>query len=209
MIVAGSAPRLRVVLAAWLALGSIWLAQLVAPQLVGACSCIPTEPGAPIFSGEEGAVFVGTAGAEDARGRVAFAVERWYRGGSEPVVLVQSAREVFADGTSVINTCGLTFEPGVRMIMVAGWSEGVLIPGSCAPHASVDSAEGQRLVVAAVDAFGEGTTPGEPPPEVVPPDADSIDVATIAFVLVGAVLALGLVALIVAVARGGRASGSS
>jgi hypothetical protein len=209
MIIAGSAPRLRVLLAALLALGSIWLAQMVAPQLVRACSCVPTEPDAPILSGEESAVFVGTAGAEDARGRVAFTVERWYQGGSEPVVLVQSAREVFADGTSVINTCGLTFEPGVTMIMVAGWSEGVLIPGSCAPHARIDSAEGQRLMVAAVDAFGEGIAPGEPPPDVVTEDNGSIDVATIAFLLVGAVVALGVLALIVAVARGARANESS
>jgi hypothetical protein len=201
--------RLRVIVAAGLALGAIWLAQLAAPQLVGACSCMPAEPDAPIFNGQEAAVFVGTAGGEDARGRVAFAIERWYRGGSEPIVLVQSAREVLADGTSMINTCGLTFEPGVRMIMVAGWSDGVLVPGSCSPHARVDTAEGQRLVLAAVDAFGEGTPPGEPAPDIAPDDPQSFDLSTVALLLVGAAVVVSVAGVLVVALRGARARGSS
>ena len=161
---------------AWAALASLLLVsalavgELALPDSVAACSCLPQEPGAPLFSGAEEIVFVGRAGQLDARGRYDFTVERWFRGGDAAAVKVQSATEFFADGTSAENTCGLHFEPGAHVILTGSLSEGVVQPSLCSPHAPVESEEGQRLLVAAAETFGEGAAPSQAPSDEAPGD---------------------------------------
>lgn len=188
---------LRVASATVLLVGVMSAGNLSLPGTTVACSCIEPEPGAPVFTGEEDAVLMGTVGQTDGRGIYGFAVERWFHGGNEAGVRLQSAKETFPDGQSVINTCGLTFETGERLILAAGRTDATtLTPNSCSPHALVASEEGQRLVAEAVRAFGEGTAPGTPPDiqpgTDAPPDLGLVAIALVTFVVGLTVVAAGL-----------------
>ena len=158
------------------------------------CSCAAQD--GPIFDGDEAVVLVGRVGADDGRGVFDFAVERWFRGGSDAVVRLQSATTKFADGTVTLNTCGLNFESGQHLILVASGHQGVLAGSICSPSADVDSRQGQAMFAAAVTAFGPGIVPGEPPPEVSD-DAPTIDLVTIAIVAVVGLLVLVVVGVVV------------
>lgn len=192
---------LRVAVATVLLVGALSARHLSVPALTFACSCIAPQPGAPAFTGEEDAVLMGTVGAADGRGAYAFAVERWFHGGTAATVRLQSQEVTFADGQTMIDTCGLRFEAGQRLILAAGRTDATtLTPNSCAPHALVASAEGQQLLADAVRAFGEGTAPGIPPD--TDPDADAgPDLGLVAIALVTFVVGLTLAAAALAFAR--------
>ncbi len=175
---------------------------LAAPRLTLACSCMAPEPGAPIFDGNEGAVLVGRVGPEAAGGRFSFAVERWFKGGAGATVLLQSATTTFADGQTVINTCGLNLVPGSHLVLAAAIGEGFLEPGSCSPHATVESAEGQQLIAAAEQTFGGGVLVGQPPP-TDPAASPAIDMGLVAIVAVLGVLGTVVIAMVVAFGRRG------
>jgi hypothetical protein len=184
-----AATLLAAALAAW---------QLALPTSAFACSCAAGDPNAPVFTGEEHAVFIGTAGRPLPNGAYEFAVERWYRGGQAAQVQVASEREPMGDGGMAINSCGLHFEVGDRFILTAGTPiEGVYAPGLCLPHAVVATAEGARLIAAAEAAFGPGAPPGEVPPDDAPPAvgdaAFSFDLATAALVAVGVIVLLAVI----------------
>ena len=95
----------RMVLAVGLLVATLAARQLALPTSVFACSCAATDPGAPAFTGEEQAVFIGTAGQPQPDGTYRFAVERWFVGGNAAEVNVSSERGD-ADGAMAINTCG-------------------------------------------------------------------------------------------------------
>ncbi|HUG30508.1 MAG TPA: hypothetical protein VMQ65_08370 [Candidatus Limnocylindria bacterium] len=192
---------LRVASATVLLVGSLSVSQLFVPGLTVACSCIAPEPGAPAFTGDDDAVLIGTVGQADGRGSHAFAVERWFHGGNAAGVWLQSALQTFPDGQTAIDSCGLTFKVGERLILAAGRMDATTLrPGSCAPHALVASPEGQQLVAAAVRAFGEGTAPGVPPD--IDPGADAApDLGLVAIALVTFVVGLTAVAALLAFAR--------
>jgi hypothetical protein len=192
---------LRVASATVLLVGVMSAGNLSLPGLTVACTCMAPVPGAPAFSGEEDAVLVGTVGQTDGRGVYAFAVERWFHGGSAATVRLQSAMETFPDGQTAINSCGLTFEVGERLIMAAGRTDATTLrPGSCAPYARVASPQGQQLLADAVRAFGEGAAPGTPPE--IPPGADAPpDLGLVAIALVTFIVGLTAVAAGLAFAR--------
>lgn len=189
----------RVILATVFLVGALGASQLSLPGRAVACSCLPSDGGGP-FSGEEDAVLMGTVGAPDGRGVFAFTVERWFRGGDEAVVAVQSNEQTLADGSTVINTCGLSIETGQRLILAATRSGATLSPSSCFPHAVVATPEGQQLVAAAVRTFGEGTTPGPQPGTDPRPEAGP-DLGLVAIALVTFVVGLTAVAALLAFAR--------
>jgi len=182
----------RLVLAALTLNAALLAGALAAPSFVLGCSCAAPEPGAPIFSGDEEVVLVGRVGADDGRGVFAFAVERWFRGGSDAVVGLLSGTITFADGTSLTDTCGIQIKPGEHLILSAWVNEGKLAGSACSPHANVDSRDGQAMLAAAVDTFGAGVVPGEPPPEVAD-ETPAVDLALVAIVAV-----VGLLAMVVA-----------
>jgi hypothetical protein len=179
---------LRVAVATTLLVGAMSATHLSVPGRAVACSCIGPQPGAPVFTGDEDAVLIGTVGPGDGRGAYAFAVERWFKGGNAASVRVQSSMETLPDGSTAENTCGLRFEVGERLIMAAGWMNATtLLPNACAPHAAVATPEGQRLVAGASQAFGEGTVP-DPPPDLRPganagPDLGLVAIALVTFVV--------------------------
>ena len=192
---------LRVAMATTLLVGALGATQLSLPGLTFACSCIAPQPGAPVFSGEEDAVLMGTVGPGDGRGTYAFAVERWFHGGTAASVRLQSQEITFADGQTMIDTCGLRFEVGQRLILAAGGAEAtILTPNVCAPHALVATPEGQQLVADAVRAFGEGVAPrGQP--EVQPRADPGPDLGLVAIALVTFVVGLTAAAAVLAFAR--------
>jgi hypothetical protein len=112
---------------------------------------------------------------------------------------VLSERLVFADGSSAIDTCGLHFEVGDRLLLTASVDQhGRLGPGLCLPHAVVESPEGQRLLAAAQATFGEGNVPGAPSaPDEKP---NGLDLAGFAIGMVG-ILVLAVVIVLLAAAR--------
>jgi hypothetical protein len=194
----------RLVLAAFTLNAALLAGALAAPSLVVGCSCAAPMPGAPIFSGDEPAVLVGHVGADDGRGVFAFTVERWFKGGDAAVVQFQSSTITFEDGRSVIDTCGLGVKPGQHLILAGGFSNGKLSAVICRPHASVNSGEGQAMLVAAINTFGEGIVPGEPPPEVLD-DVPAIDLALVATLAVVGLLAIVAVGVVFsAIGRGER-----
>lgn len=192
---------LRVAMATILIVGAMSSAHLALPGRTFACSCIAPEPGAPTFTGDEGAVLVGTVGAGDGRGTYAFAVERWFHGGNAAEVRLQSSTETLVDGTSMENTCGLRFEVGERLILAAGWMDATTLrPDACSPHASIASPEGQELEADAVRAFGEGIRPGAPP-DVDAETRRNPDLGLVAIGLVTFVVGLTAAAAALAFAR--------
>jgi hypothetical protein len=189
---------LRVALATVFLVGALSATRLSLPGQMVACSCMPTNEAGP-FTGEEDAVLIGTVGASDGRGVYEFTVERWFHGGDEAVVALQSSTQVLADGTTTIDTCGLSFEPGQRLIFAATRSGATLSPNSCAPYAAAASVEGQQLAAAAVVTFGEGTLPGSPPKQAADP---SVDLALIAILVsFGIVIAVVLGVVVLAFGR--------
>jgi hypothetical protein len=192
---------LRVALATALFVGALSLTQLSLPDLTVACSCAAPQPGAPVFTGEEGAVLIGTVGPGDGRGTYAFVVERWFHGGDAASVRLQSATETLPDGSTAVNSCGLTFEVGERLILAAGWMDArTLRPSACSPHAVVGSPDGQPLVAEAVRAFGEGVAPG-PPPGTDPGAGGRPDLGLVAIALVTFVVGLTAAAAVLGFAR--------
>ena len=192
---------LRVAMATTLLVGALGATQLSLPGRTFACSCVAPQPGAPAFTGEEGAVLMGTVGPGDGRGTFAFAVERWSHGGSAASVRLQSSTETFPDGSVAENTCGLRFEVGERLIMAAGWMNATTLrPSACSPHALVASPEGQALAADAARAFGEGATPG-PSPGPGPGATAGPDLGLVAIALVTLVVGLTAAAAVLAFAR--------
>lgn len=177
----------RLVLAALTLNAALLAGALTAPLVAVGCSCVAPQPGAPIFSGDEGAVLVGTVGADDGRGVFAFHVERWFRGGTDAVVRMESANQ---------SMCGVDLKPGQHLILTAFLADGRLSPSICSPHAGVESGEGQAMLTAALGTFGPGIVPGEPPPGVAD-DALGIDLALVAIVTVVGLLALVVVGVVV------------
>ena len=141
-------------------------------------------------------MFIGTAREPLADGTYHFVVERWFKGGTATTweIKVASEREPMPDGGTAINTCGLHFEVGDRLIMAAGMADGVYTPGLCTPHAVMQSDEGTRLLNAAVSAFGQGTTPGQTPEAELPDDPGPAGLA---------LGMLGIIVLVVVIAVAG------
>lgn len=192
---------MRVVLAAAVLAGAFAAGQLAIPDSAFACSCVAPQPGAPAFDGSEAAVFIGTAGQPQPDGTFRFTVERWFKGGDAREVDVASEKLVLADGTTMIDTCGLHFEVGDRLVLTASISDGTYTPGNCSPHAAVASEEGQRLLNAAVATFGPGRIPGQPED---PQPGEMPDDPSLTGLAIGMVGILVLVILISAVAAAYR-----
>lgn len=197
--------RARALLAVPLVALALGLARAATPDCVAACSCA----GPPRLDGNEQAVLLGTVGADDGAGRYTFAVERWFVGGNEPVVTLQSGTSRQADGTFVVNTCGLSFVSGEHLILSASREGVVLTPGSCSPHAQVDSAEGQQLLAETVAVFGPGTVPPsavdqptDPPDDAVSPTAELALPLALAFAIGVALAIFGFVAVLAKRPRG-------
>jgi hypothetical protein len=190
----------RIALAVSLLSSALATHHLAFPGGTLACSCVAPDPGAPVFTGEELAVFVGTAGMPQPDGTHAFVVERWFKGGPAPVVRVASERVVFADGSTAIDTCGLHFEVGDRLLLTASVDQqGRYGPGLCMPHAVVESPEGQRLLAAAEATFGEGNVPGAPSaPDDMPDDPD---LTGFAIGMVGILVLIVVIAMLAAARR--------
>ena len=193
----------RVAMAITFLVMSLSAHRVVFPGGAFACSCAAPDPGAPAFSGEEQAVFIGTAGQPQPDGTYLFAVQRWYVGGGAMQVKVTSEREPMPDGAVVINTCGLHFEVGDQLIMAAGFANGVYMPGLCSPHAVVASDEGGRLIAAAEAQFGGGFVPDGQPRPSVGDAAFGIDIAAVALGGVGIIVLLALLITVYAVAHRG------
>jgi hypothetical protein len=183
----------RIALAVTFLVSAFALRQLALPGGALACSCA----GEPAITGQEQAVFIGTAGQPQADGTYRFAVERWFVGGNAAAIDVMSEKQVFPDGATAINTCGLHFEAGDRMLLAATFADGVYHPGTCSPHAAVASEKGQQLLSAAVSKFGQGSSPGAP---VDTPMPDDPDLTGFAIGMVG-ILVLVIVIGVIAAAR--------
>lgn len=165
---------LRLLMAVALLVGALWGHRLAFPGDALACVCA-VEPGAPVFSGQEDGVFIGTARELRPDGNLRFAVERWFVGGTPFTweILVFSGSQPVPGG-EMTSSCSVMIDIGDRMIIAARLSDGVYQPGACAPHAAVASEEGTRLLHAAVARFGQGTSPGQPPdPRDTMPDDPS------------------------------------
>ncbi len=139
------------------------------PATCIACYCLPPEslraavadPRTTLFSGAVG----GTTGAF-----TTFFVDRWFVGtGMAPAVRLRPGTVHLANGTSVMNTCGVDFAPGSRVILAA-WrdDEGVLVPSICSPYGDLSKADGQALLAEAIRTFGPGEQPGAGPTEDAP-----------------------------------------
>ena len=170
--------------------------RLAFPGGTFACSCVAPDPGAPAFTGVEQAVFIGTAREPLADGTYRFAVERWFAGAATPPeIKVSSEREPMPDGAMAINTCGLHFEVGDRLIMATAFRDGVYHPDLCSPHATMNSDDGARLLNAAVSTFGQGLSPGQvPDPRDTMPDDPGP--AGFAIAVVGILIMVILIAVI-------------
>ena len=190
--------RLRLVLAAILTFAALSAAQLSLPGATRACSCVAPDPNAAVFTGQEQAVFIGTAGMPLQDGTYEFTMERWFVGGNVERAKVMSERQVFADGSTAINTCGLHFEVGDRLIMSASMDGTTLVPGLCSPHAVMNSEEGQRLLNAAVAAFGQGAPPGQPADPGRPEVGEDpvLNLPAFALVVLAVILIVGLVVVV-------------
>jgi hypothetical protein len=186
----------RVAMAAVVLGATLNAATLLGPKVAFACSCA----GPPALDGTEDAVLVGRVGVAAGNGRFNFAVERWFKGGAAPAVLLQSALTEFADGQTVIDTCGLNLVPGSHLVLAASRGEGALVPAACSPNATVESPEGQALLATAERLFGIGQVPGEPPPPAA--DGPAVDLGPVA---IGAtLLILSLIGIVLLLAIGRR-----
>jgi hypothetical protein len=199
--VSGTDRLARLFVAVALLVAALTAHSLALPGGTFACSCA----GEPTLTGDEDAVFIGTAGGPQPDGTHAFTIERWFKGGGAATVRVASERIVFADGSTTVDTCGLHFEVGDRLILAASIGEGVLRPGTCAPHATIASPEGRDLVADATRIFGEGKSPGgEVDPEGGVEPAAGADLATVAFIAVGLAVLIAVGVTIIAVLRRGE-----
>ena len=187
----------RLLLAALMLNGALLAGALAAPSYVLGCSCAAPEPGAPRLRGDEGIVAVGVVGGADGSGNYAFTVERLFKGEVAPVAKLASARQVFADGSEAFNTCGRDHTPGQHVIIAGGIGDGVISSSICSPYETINSGPGQALLDEALELFGPGQVPGEPPPEVADA-APAIDLATIAIAAVLGLMALIVVGVVVA-----------
>ncbi len=174
--------------------------RLAFPGSAFACVCA-VDPGAPIFTGQEDAVFIGTAKELRPNGDLRFIVERWFKGGT-PItweISVFSGVELDGFGGGMTSSCSVMIDPGDRMILAARRSDqGVYVPGSCSPHATMATEDGARLLNAAVMRFGQGTSPGQAadPRDTLPDDP------TLAGLAAGAI---GILVLVVVIAVIGSA----
>ena len=147
------------------AVATVSIAGLAFPKAAFACSCAG-EPKLSDAAEGDVAVFVGRVASVRADGSYDFAVERWFRGGSAAVVPVMSARQVFPDGMTALNTCGLDLQTGQHLLLAAGRDEaGVYYPNICSYHAEFNGEFGGQLAIEANQLFGPGFVPGTAPPE--------------------------------------------
>lgn len=185
----------RLGLATVLLVGALAAGRLALPGGMVACSCLALEPGAPLFTGQEQVVVVGTVGPGDGSGIFPFAVERWFKGGDAATIRLTSATQRLPDGSFVTNSCGVDLTPGWHVILVASLRDGIYDPSPCQPFAAIETADGQRTLQAAIATFGDGAPPGTTPggtPES--PGGPTIDLALIAI--------LGVLAVVIAVLFG-------
>jgi hypothetical protein len=160
MIATGTAPRLRAVLVAFLALGSIWLAQLAAPQVVRACSCMPWPESLAAYRTDENVVVLaGTVVAANGQ-RGMFGIERVFKGP------VPGAQMPIEGGDPAM--CGIGLKLGAKLVMAAFVDQGVLHPSSCTLHAFLPSPEGDVMLADAEESYGGGAGP---PPAPADPTA--------------------------------------
>lgn len=158
----------RPVLAALGLFAVLVFGSLALPDCAAACSCAGETPiGA--FGGPDEVVVVGVVGADDGSGLFAFHVERWFHGGDAATIKLASASRRIGDDTWAMNTCGVELRSGDHLIVAMGRSEDSYLPSVCAPHATVESPEGARLIVDAQRAFGTGLSPNGDP--IVPDEA--------------------------------------
>jgi hypothetical protein len=166
------------------------------PSGAVACLCA-VDPGDPIFTGQEDAVFIGTAQELRGDGNLRFIVERWFVGG-DPVtweIPVYSGSTPM-DGGFATSSCSVEIQPGNRMLLATRVADGVYLPGACAPHVLMNADNAGMLLNAAVARFGQGIAPGqEPDPRDTLPDDP-----TLAGLAAGAVGILVLVVVIAVVA---------
>jgi hypothetical protein len=184
----------RILAASLLLFAAVSTASAALPRFAVACSCMALDPNVP-FTGKEDAVLLGTVGADDGTGLFSVAVERWFKGGVEPVIDLESGTRRMADGTISMNTCGLGLETGQVWILVAHRNGPTFSASNCGAHGDPRTPEGAALIAAARRTFGAGLQPGAPPGADVDPPPPGLDLAVIA---IGAVsVVIGLVVLVV------------
>jgi len=188
----------RLIACTGLLAAALGAASLANPSAIAACSCAAPLPGIGEFRGPDEVALMGQVGVDDGSGTFTFAVERWFHGGHEPIIRMRSDTERLADGSFVRNSCGVSLVAGARLVVGAHRADDVVIPSACAPHAEIDSAEGQRIVAEAEAAFGPGVVPG-------PPSAtgDGVDLASVAIVAVFGIVAAVIAVTLIAVMRRG------
>jgi hypothetical protein len=186
----------------WRLMGPLFALALVASAATApcvlACSCVEPLPMAQSIDART-AVVVGQVGAPVA-GRYPLVIERWFTGPAPAAVLtVEGAEQDLGGGQVVWNSCGRSFTPGQRLILVGEQNENLLATSLCSLGAEVASAEGQKLVADAERLFGPGTVPpGAPSDPDTAPEGGS-NPGWIAAGLVG-VAAVGLGGLVLAAA---------
>jgi hypothetical protein len=173
---------------------------------VFACSCMEPQPLAQSV-GEQTAVVVGQVGAP-VGGRYQFHVERWFTGPTPTAVLtLEGAEQDLGGGQVVVSTCGRSFTPGQRMILVGEQSGNLLASSICSLGAEVATPDGAKLIADAERLFGAGVpVPGAAgTPEAVPAGGNP---GWLAAALVGAAaVGLGGLALAAVVLLGRRREG--
>lgn len=182
----------RLVLAALTLNATLLAAAFAAPSATFACVCVAPAAGQPIFDGSEQAVLVGRVGRTDPTGKQEFAVDRWFKGGAAGSVKLHTGTEIHPGGITSSSSCGINVPEGAHIILAAAPGAGFLSAGACSPWADLATAEGQAMLAAAVNTFGVGLVPGEPPPEAAD-NAPAIDLASVAILAV-----VGLVAIVAA-----------
>ena len=188
-----SVSRAQMLLVSILALGSIWLAELAAPQLVRACTCAQTNvakfAGDPAYAIVFGVVHQIQMRADGTQIGV-LAVERVFQGVIEAPAIPVSAS----------NMCMDTLSEGMQLIAVGVIEAGTLRPNPCGPLGDLREAWGQGVMAEVRTNLGNGWGPGQQPPDPAPEPGGGL--AVLALGALG--LAVGLVAVILVASVGRR-----
>lgn len=179
--------RLRITLAVAVLAGGFGLVGFVNPDCAFACSCIQPKPIAEYKDEPDTLILKGTVAAYDANARRGvFRVERWYQGSSDVAEIpIQGG-----DGAD----CGIPLVAGQQLVVVAGASDGILYPNICSPFGDLSTAEGQALDAQAIEAYGEGISPGGE--EAPTGSTGGFTIPTIVPILGGAIVAvIGIIAI--------------
>jgi hypothetical protein len=202
--------RRRIFLLVAILWAAVTAASVALPGRVLACSCAPPMPLADLIRVEPDLVLASGLVSRVADGRLAFDIERWYRGDAaiRRLELIGADQDP-GDGQLEFDTCGRTFVPGERMILTGTvGATGILETNICLPGGTLGRPDGDALLADAQAFLGSGATPG-PPIDILGDPVPGVDGAA-AIPLVLAILGLLLIVVILgaSVIRRDRQEGS-